>query len=147
MADLRDKRRMAADLFGVGESRVRLDPTAVERLEDAITRGGIRSLAKEGVIWVKPRKGISRGRTRLHRQKAKMRGRGSGSKEGAKFARLGRKEAWVIRVRSLRRRLKVKKDRNEISNALFWQIYRQIGVGQVRAVKHMEELIAAAGGK
>ena len=74
-------------------------------------------------------------------------GRGAGSKEGAKYAQLSRKEAWVTRVRTLRRRLKIKKARGEINNNVFWQIYRQVGVGQVRTIKHMEELIAAAGGK
>jgi large subunit ribosomal protein L19e len=147
MADLRAKRRMAADILGIGETRIRLDPAETERLEDAITRGSVRSLIKEGVIWVEQKKGISRGRARVRRQKAKARGKGTGSKEGAKYARLSRKEAWVKRVRALRRRLKIKKARGEIHNDIFWQIYTQIGVGQVRTLKHMEELIAAAGGK
>ena len=147
MADLRAKRRMAADMLGVGKTRIRLDPAETERLEDAITRGSIRSLLKEGVIWVEQKKGVSRGRARVRRRKAKVRGRGAGSKEGAKYARLSRKEAWVRRVRTLRRRLKIKKARGEINNNVFWQIYRQVGVGQVRTIKHMEELIAAAGGK
>lgn len=134
-------------MLGVGESRVRIDPTATDRLEDAITRGSIRSLAKEGIIWVRPKQGVSRGRTRVKHAKAKRRGRAGGSKEGAKFARLSRKEAWVARVRSLRRRLKVKKDRDEISNPVFWQIYKQIGVGQIKTVKRMEELVRAATGR
>lgn len=138
---------MVADILGVGETRVRIDPDSTERLEDAITRGSIRSLVKEGVIWVKPKRGVSRGRLRVRRQKAKLRGRGSGSKEGTKYAQLPRKDAWVTRVRALRRRLKIKKARGEISNAVFWNIYGQIGVGQVRTIKHMEELIKAAGGE
>ncbi len=147
MADLRAKRRMAADILGIGQTRIRLDNAETERLEDAITRGSIRSLIKEGVIWVEQKKGISRGRVRVRRQKAKARGRGTGSKEGAKYARVSRKEAWVKRVRGLRRRLKIKKARGEISNDVFWQIYRQLGVGQVRTLKHMEELIVGAGDK
>ncbi len=134
-------------MLGVGESRVRIDPAATDRLEDAITRGSIRSLAKEGIIWVRQKQGVSRGRARVKHTKAKLRGRAGGSKEGAKFARLSRKEAWVARVRSLRRRLKVKKDRGEISNPVFWQIYRQIGVGQIKTVKRMEELVRATTGR
>lgn len=138
---------MAADVLGVGESRVRIDPKATDRLEDAITRGSIRSLAKEGIIWVIQKQGVSRGRTRMKHAKAKLRGRAGGSKEGAKFARVSRKEAWVARVTSLRRRLKVKKDRGEINNPVFWQIYRQIGVGQIKTIKRMEELVRAASGR
>ncbi|MBM3896934.1 MAG: 50S ribosomal protein L19e [Thaumarchaeota archaeon] len=147
MADLRAKRRMAADMLGVGETRIRLDPAETERLEDAITRGSIRSLIKEGVIWVKQRRGVSRGRVRVRHQKAKIRGRGAGSKEGKKYAQLPRKKAWVTRVRALRRRLKIKKAKGEIDNDVFWQIYRQIGEGRVGTIKRMEELIAAIGGK
>jgi large subunit ribosomal protein L19e len=147
MADLRAKRRMAADILGIGQTRIRLDPSETERLEDAITRGSIRSLIKEGVIWVEQKKGISRGRVRVRRQRAKARGKGAGSKEGAKYARFSRKETWVKRVKTLRRRLKTKKARGEINNDVFWQIYRQIGVGQVRTIKHMEELISTVRGK
>ena len=34
------KRRMAAEVLGVGKNRIRFDTSAVDALEDAITRGG-----------------------------------------------------------------------------------------------------------
>src|SRR5487761_1047457 len=98
---------MAAELLGIGQSRVRIDPEATEQLQDAITRESIRGWLSAGLIWVEPRKGISRGRVRLRRIKAKKKGKGQGSKKGSKTARVGKKSVWVSRVRMLRRKLKV----------------------------------------
>ncbi len=83
MADLTNKRRLAAELLGVGESRVRLDPEATEQLQDAITRESIRGWLSAGLIWTVPKKGISRGRVRLRRIKGKRRGKGQ-VQEGSK---------------------------------------------------------------
>ena len=130
---------MAAQILGVGESRVRIDPEATEQLQDAITRESIRGWLSAGLIWVEPRKGISRGRVRLRRIKAKKKGKGQGSKKGSKTARVGKKSVWVSRVRMLRRKLKVLRDRGEITNQNFKFFYRQIKGGQIRTGKRLEE--------
>ena len=130
---------MAAEILGVGESRVRIDPEATEQLQDAITRESIRGWLSAGLIWVEPRKGVSRGRVRLRRIKAKKKGKGQGSKKGAKTARVGKKSVWVSRVRMLRRKLKVLRDRGEITNQNFKFFYRQIKGGQIRTGKRLEE--------
>ena len=48
---------------------------------------------------------------------------------------------WIIKIRAIRRRLKIKKDRNEISNKIYWEVYKMAGSGQLRNVKHMEEVV------
>jgi len=136
--DLSAKKRLAAEVLKVGVSRVRFDPDAAEEIADAITRASIRDLIKKGVIWAEPKKGVSRGRHRLDKKKSK---RGPGSKKGAKTARAGKKELWVTRVRALRRRLKLLRDRGVITGKAFDQLYRQIKGGQVRSIRHLNELV------
>ncbi len=130
---------MAADLLGVGQSRVRIDPEAAEQLQDAITRESIRGWLSAGLIWIEPRKGISRGRVRARRLRAKKKGKGQGSKKGAKGARIGKKRLWVQRVRMLRYKLKVLRDRGDITNQNFKLFYRQIKGGQIRTAKRLDE--------
>src|SRR5579884_3370739 len=76
MVDLSSKRRMAAEVLGVGRSRIRLDTDATEQLQDAITRESIRGWISAGLIGAKPARGNSRGRVRQRRYKAKLRGKG-----------------------------------------------------------------------
>lgn len=140
--NLRSKRRLAADTLGVGEDRIIFDPEAQDLIQDAITRSTIRGLTGMGGIKIAPERGVSRGRKRARDAKKKSRGQGSFS--GAKTSRLGRKEAWMIKVRALRWRLKVARDRNELGKEQYRTLYRQVKGGQVRDVKHLLELMKEA---
>src|ERR1700730_6054936 len=142
MADLISKKRLVSELLGVGKSRVRLDPEATEQLQDAITRESIRGWLSAGLIWVEPKKGNSRGRFRVRRLKRKKRGLGQGSKKGAQGARVGKKSLWVARVRMLRRILKMRRDRGEITNQDFKMLYRQVKGAQIRTRKRLDEELA-----
>ena len=71
----------------------------------------------------------------------KKRGVKQGSKKGRKGARVGKKEVYVIKVRSLRYRLKIAKDRKEITNKEFWALYKKIGGNTVRNIAHLRTLI------
>jgi large subunit ribosomal protein L19e len=142
LADLSNKKRMVAELLGVGKSRVRLDPEATEQLQDAITRESVRGWLSAGLIWVEPPRGISRGRFRIRHLKRKQRGMGQGSKKGAKGSRVGKKAVWVARVRMLRHVLKIKRDRGEISNQDFKRLYLQVKGAQIRTRKRLDEELA-----
>ena len=109
--NLRSKRRLAADVLGVGEDRIRFDPEAEDFIQDAITRSTIRGLVGLGAIKVAPEKGNSRGRFRAKHRKGKI--RHQGSLKGTKTSRNPKKQAWVHKVRALRWRLTVARDRNE----------------------------------
>ncbi|MEE8186496.1 MAG: 50S ribosomal protein L19e [Nitrososphaerales archaeon] len=141
MSNLTSKRRMASQVLGVGINRIRFDETAGDSLEDAITRGNIRALIKDGVIWTIQKKGISRGRIRAAKKHPTKRGKTAGRREGAKYSRTTKKERWMLKVRALRNRLKILKDRGEITNELYWRTYRTIGGGQVRSIRHMNDMI------
>ena len=130
---------MAADVLGVGEDRIRFDPEAEDFIQDAITRSTIRGLVGLGAIKVAPEKGISRGRFREKKKKGKI--RHQGSLKGKKTSRNPRKQAWVHKVRALRWRLTVARERNEVSKESYHKLYRQIKGGQVRDVKRLLEMI------
>jgi len=137
--NLRSKRRLAADVLGVGEDRIRFDPEAEDFIQDAITRSTIRGLVGLGAIKVAPEKGVSRGRARAKHAKGKI--RHQGSLRGKKTSRSPKKQAWVHKVRALRWRLAVARDRKEISKENYNKLYRQIKGGQVRDVKRLLEMI------
>ena len=138
--NLKSKRRLAASVLGVGKDRVIFNDEYSDLIQDAITRSTIRGLIGFGAIRAAPEKGVSRGRYREESRKLK-RGRGSGSTEGSARARNPRKDAWVTKVRALRWRLKVAKERKEISSDAYWRLYGQVKGGQVRGVKHLLSLI------
>jgi len=141
--NLRSKRRLAASVLGVGEDRVIFDEEYSDLIQDAITRSTIRGLVGFGAIRAAPEKGLSRGRHR-ERSKRLKRGRGAGSTEGGALARNPRKDRWVTKVRALRWRLKVAKDRGEISPKSYRLLYKQVKGGQVRGVKHLLDLMKEA---
>jgi large subunit ribosomal protein L19e len=131
---------MAASVLGVGVDRVIFNDEYSDLIQDAITRSTIRGLVGFGAITVAPKKGVSRGRFRAKMKKPK-RGRGAGSTEGTAYARNPRKDAWVSKVRALRWRLKVAKERKDISPEAYKRLYKQVKGGQVRGVKHLLDLM------
>ncbi len=141
--NLRSKRRLAASVMGVGVDRVIFDDEYSDLIQDAITRSTIRGLIGFGAIRAAPEKGVSRGRFRERSAKLK-RGRGAGSTEGTARARNPRKDMWMTKVRALRWRLKVGKDRKEISRESYRKLYKQVKGGQVRGVKHLLDLMKEA---
>ncbi|GAB6948356.1 50S ribosomal protein L19e [Vulcanisaeta sp. JCM 16161] len=130
-----DVKRLAAEILGVGESRVRISPEALDRLEEVTTKADVRALIKEGLIYTEYAKGVSRGRWReLHEKRRKGRRRGVGSRKGSKYARLDPKEAWVSRVRALRRYLNSLKRRGLIDAKTWRDLYLQVKGGRFESV-------------
>jgi large subunit ribosomal protein L19e len=141
--NLRSKRRIAASVMGVGVDRVIFNEEYSDLIQDAITRSTIRGLVGFGAIKAAPKRGTSRGRFRTKSQRLR-RGRGAGSIEGAKSARNPRKDKWEVKVRALRWRLKVAKDRGSLSREAYRKLYKQVKGGQVRDVKHLLDLMKEA---
>ena len=141
--NLKSKRRLAASVLGVGVDRVIFNDEYTDLIQDAITRSTIRGLVGFGAITVAPEKGVSRGRFRTRSQKLK-RGRSAGSTEGTARARNPRKDMWISKVRALRWRLKVAKEREQITPEVYRTLYKQVKGGQVRNVKHLLDLMKEA---
>ncbi len=85
-------RRLAADIFGVGESRVKFSPDGVGEAKGALTRDDVRALIKKGVVRKIPVTGRASTRKRERRTTAGIRGK-----------RVSTKEEWIMKVRAQRR--------------------------------------------
>lgn len=141
VVNLRKKRELIARILGVGLNRVRFEPDKLDDVADAITRENMRSLINNGTVWTIKKRGTSRARAEKKLNTKRKRGVAAGSKKGKKTARAGKKEIYVKKVRSLRRNLRVLKDRNEISREVFWALYKKVNGGHVRSVSHLRELV------
>jgi large subunit ribosomal protein L19e len=142
--NLRKKRELIARMLGIGANRVKFEPDKLDDIADSITREDLRSLVKRGTIWTTKVKGTSRGRAKTKQAIRKKSGLGPGSKKGKKTARMGKKSAYVTKIRSMRHHLKVLKDRNEINRQTYWSIYKKVNGGQVRSVSHLREIVKQA---
>lgn len=140
--NLRAKKRLVSRVTGVGVHRIRFDAEHLDDIADAITRQNIRSLITANTISFIPVKGTSRGRARHKKEQRSKRGTKQGSKQGRKGARVGKKSAYIAKVRSLRYILKVAKDRKDVTNKEFWTLYKKIGGNTVRNKAHLRTLMA-----
>jgi len=141
VVNLRAKKRLVSRIVGVGLNRIKFDGDHLDDIADAITRDNIRSLITANTIKIQPIVGTSRGRAQFKKSQRKKRGTKQGSKKGRKGARVGKKQVHVTKVRSLRYRLKVAKDRKEITNDEFWNLYKMVGGNTIRNVAHLRSLI------
>ena len=135
--NLKSKKRLVSRITGVGIKRIHFDSEHLEDITDAITRDDIRSLMTANTIKIKSLKGASRGRAKTKRIQKSKRGTKQGSKKGTKGARVGKKEVYVKKVRSLRHILKVAKDRKDITNKEFWSLYKKVGGNTIRNKAHL----------
>lgn len=144
--NLKNQRRMAAQILKVGVNRVWIDPNDTEKLEDAITRADIRNAVRIGTIQKKPEHGQSRARTRRHRrQRAKGRRRGPGRRKGGTNARDPRKRRWIRTIRPLRELLRQLRDEGKIDTRTYRIYYRQAKGGMFKGRAHLEQQLRSAG--
>ncbi len=144
MTDLKNQRRLAAQILKVGQNRVWIDPEKMEDTDLAMTREEIRKLIHEGTIKTLPEVGVSRGRTRvLHDKKKKGRRKGPGSSGGAFYAKISRKETWMAKIRSLRRALREMRTKKAIADETYRLAYRMASSGRFASVADMERYLKA----
>jgi large subunit ribosomal protein L19e len=145
MTDLSSQRRLAAQILKIGENRVWINPEFMDDVEVAITREEVRKLIHEKVIISKPEKGVSRSRAKIIRaKKAKGRRSGPGSVTGAGHAKVTKKEAWMLRIRSLRRKLRELKASRIITEETYSQYYRMAGSGRFQSIAELERNLKAS---
>lgn len=146
MTDLRNQRRMAATILKCGVGRVWLDPDRAEEIAKAVTRDDIKLLIKGKAIIAQKKQGISSGRkTYAKAQKAKGRRRGHGSRKGAKYARLPRKERWINTIRPIRAHLRDLRDAEKITPSVYRLYYRRAKGGQFHSRRHLHSHLVADG--
>lgn len=108
-------RRLAADIFHVGENKIRISPDGLKDAEGALTRTDVKSLIAKGIITkLKP---LGRASTKKRQR------RGPGHRKGIS---LTSKEVWMTKVRAQRRFLKMLVTsgaiKKEIKRALYGKI-------------------------
>ena len=122
MADLRNQRRMAAEVLKCGENRVWMNPDR---------------LAKNGT---------SRARTRyVAGQKASGKRKGPGSRKGTANARVRDKERWMATIRPIRDELKTLRDEGKITPSVYRLYYRKAKGGMFKSRRHLKQHMTAAG--
>ncbi|MGB9636991.1 MAG: 50S ribosomal protein L19e, partial [Thermoplasmata archaeon] len=136
--NLRNQKRMAAEILGCGINRIWIDPNALGELANAVTREDIRNAIAAGVIKAKKVKGNSKARIRYRaKQRAKGRQRGIGSREGSKFARMPRKLRWMQTIRAVRSLLKTLRANGKISRKDYRKLYYQAKGGVFKSKAHL----------
>ena len=139
MTDLKGQRRLAAQILKIGQNRVWINPDHMGDVEGAITREEIRKLIHEKIIVALPITGVSRSRAKTIRGKKKLgRRNGPGSVTGAGNAKVTKKDAWMIKIRSLRRKLRELKATRVITETTYTQYYRMAGSGRFDSIAELE---------
>jgi large subunit ribosomal protein L19e len=143
---LRSQRRLAAEILKVGEGRVWIDPDRTEDVEAAITREEIRKLIHEGIIQSHAKKGVSRARVKVLKEKKKkgLR-RGPGGKSGSARAKISKKQAWMKKIRPLRKKLRELKNSRAITKNVYRQLYDMAGSGVFESTADLERYIETRG--
>ncbi|MBN2066615.1 MAG: 50S ribosomal protein L19e [Candidatus Thermoplasmatota archaeon] len=144
MTDLRNQRRMAASILKCGINRVWMDHDRVDEIAKAVTKDDIRLLINGKAITSRQIKGISSGRKKYNQQqKEKGRRRGHGSRKGAKYARLPRKEQWIRTIRPIRQYLRTLKDNKQIDRSTYRKYYMKAKGGEFRNKNHLKTHLIA----
>jgi large subunit ribosomal protein L19e len=133
---LKSQKRLAASLLGAGQTRVWIDPEENERVSAAITRQEITTLINEGRIKLLPKTGISRGRVRARKGRRKKRGSRKGSQKPGK-------QAWVSKIRAIRRHLRWLRDNRQLSPGSYKTLLLMSKGGAFRSGSHVDEYVKA----
>jgi large subunit ribosomal protein L19e len=144
MTNLTSQRRLASRILNIGQNRVWIDPARVEDVDGAITREEVRKLIHEKIIKTLPEKGVSRSRAKaVLEKKRKGRRKGPGSHVGSAHAGVSKKDAWMLKIRSLRKRLRELKASRVITETTYTQYYRMAGSGRFSSVADLERYLKA----
>ena len=144
--DLRNQKRMAAEILKCGENRVWLNPDKLEDIEACITRSDIRTAVDSGLIKAKAKKGTSKGRIRyVAKQKASGKRKGPGSREGTANARVPDKRRWISIIRPIRDELKTLRAEGKITPSVYRLYYRRSKGGVYKSRRNLKQHMVAAG--
>ena len=139
---LKSQRRLAAKILKVGETRVWIDPERIDYVETAITREEIRKLIHEKVVKSLPETGVSRARARvLAAKRKKGLRRGPGGKSGPARSKISKKQAWMNRIRPLRRRMRELKVSRAITVSTYRKLYDMSESGVFESKADLERYI------
>jgi large subunit ribosomal protein L19e len=135
---------MAASILKCGRNRIWMDPDRIEEVAKAVTRDDMAILIHGGAITSIQKHGISNGRKKYAlNQRQKGRRTGQGSRKGAKYARLPRKERWIRTIRPIRAYLKQLRDEKKIDAHTYRVYYQKAKGGVFRNKQHLSSHLIA----
>jgi len=131
-------RRLASSVLGVGESKIWFDPSAKDKISEALTRDDVRALIKEEKIKAKPTRGVCRARAKKRQEgKKKVRHSGAGSKKGTKKARSNPKELWIAKVRLQRKIIATLVGQGDLEKSNYRSLYLKVKGNSFRGKKNL----------
>ncbi|MFH1788302.1 MAG: 50S ribosomal protein L19e [Candidatus Altiarchaeota archaeon] len=138
--NLKNQKRLASEIMGVGVYRVLIPAESAEQVSEALTREDVRILIHKGAIKKKPLKNSSKSRVRARSmQKKKGRQKGYGKRKGKHTARLPRKKVWIKKIRAIRDEIRKLMGEGKIEN--YRKIYRQAKGNLFHSRRHLREHI------
>ncbi len=145
--NLRSKKEIVSRLLKVGVTRVVFNPEKLNDIKEAITRQDFKKLVIQRAIFVKQKKGVSRGRARkIIIQKRKGRRSGQGTRKGSLGARVGgTKGVWVVKIRTQRELIKKLKNNDVITKETYKDLRNKSKGGYFRSVKHIKLYLTEKG--
>jgi large subunit ribosomal protein L19e len=129
--NLRSKKRLAAETFGVGKSRIAFVNERIEEIKEAITKQDMRNLLKDGAIVIKEIRGRSKN---VNRDKKRHVGK-------VRRKVNIRKRDYVILTRKLRKVLAEKKKRGELKREEIKEIRVKIRNKIYKSKSHLNEIL------
>jgi large subunit ribosomal protein L19e len=121
-----------------------MNPDNIDDVETAITREEIRKLIHEGIIKRLPEKGVSRARAKvIHAKKKRGKRGGPGTRTGSAHARISKKEAWMSKIRALRKRIRELKAARTITESNYRKLYKMASSGRFASVADLERYLKA----
>lgn len=120
-------RRLASDLLGVGQNKIRINPAEIKRAGEALTRSDVLALIKDGVVYKLPKQG--------RRQKEKKKRRHRGSKHGR--GTINQKKEWMKKIRAQRKYLRELLAGNQVNRKFRRELYGKIKSGLFKSKNTM----------
>ena len=147
MPELYLQKRLAADIAGVGVNNVKIPPENIDEVKEALTRADVKRLIKEGKIIIEKGKEKSNTKVKERRKARRVKGEGRrhGSRKGKKTARFDEHEAWVNRIRKIRRYLKWLRDHGVIDSHLYRQLYIKAKGGSFKSLSDVKTALIQMG--
>ena len=140
---LRSQKRIAAAVLKCSPKKVVFDREKIEDIKASITKRDMRSLVEQGVVKKARRNHQSRVRARFRAsQKSRGRRKGHGTRKGSSNSRLPRKKAWISKIRLQRSFLKALREKKEMSQKNYRDLYMKTKGGFFRSKRHLELYIS-----
>lgn len=141
--DYRLQKKLAAEILGVGESRIWIssDPENEEEISQAITKDDVRGLIERGLIKKLQKKSNSHRWLIRHIKRVKGHRRGYGKREGTKKTRVDEEEVWVNKIRKMRTYLKYLRDKDMIDSQTYRRLYRLSKGNAFRSLSDLKRYI------